>query len=156
MYATPLPLASPNVAADSTPTCSLRSGGSIGTASFIYVGSGLVNAGPANMLIAYAWWCTVIYCVAMCQMEMVTFWPTDTAFSRNAARYVDEAAGFALGWTFWAQETCLVAYEVTSFTVVLGYWQDTMGVNVAVYISVLLVCYFVLNIWNTRFFGNAE
>ncbi|KAI5479936.1 AA permease domain-containing protein [Pseudohyphozyma bogoriensis] len=110
-------------------------GGSIGTASFIYVGSGLVEAGPLSLVIAYAWWVGVIYCVSMCQMELIAFWPTDCAFSRNAGRYVDEALGFALGWNFWANEVALVAFEVTSFTVVLDYWSNAMNVNVAVYIT---------------------
>ncbi|KAI5474449.1 hypothetical protein MNV49_003254 [Pseudohyphozyma bogoriensis] len=131
-------------------------GGAIGTAIFIYIGSGLTQAGPLSLLIGYTWWVAVIYCVAMCQMELIAFWPTDCAFSRNAGRYIDEAAGFALGWNFWANEVALVAFEVTSFTVVLEYWSSTLKVNVAVYISIVLAVYFVLNIWSTRYFGNAE
>ncbi|KAL8276088.1 hypothetical protein RQP46_011503 [Phenoliferia psychrophenolica] len=70
--------------------------------------------------------------------------------------YIDDAAGFALGWNFWGNEIALVAFEVTAFTVVLEYWADTMKVNVAVYVTLILIAYFLINIWSTRHFGNAE
>ncbi|KAI5480100.1 hypothetical protein MNV49_001760 [Pseudohyphozyma bogoriensis] len=111
-------------------------GGAIGTATFVYIGSGLTQAGPLGLLLGYLWWTFVIYCAAMCQMEMVVFWPTDTALARNAARFT--------------------AYEVTAFTIVLNYWPAAGNVNPAVYITVILAFYFVNNIWDTRYFGNAE
>ncbi|GAA6022462.1 hypothetical protein JCM10207_004402 [Rhodosporidiobolus poonsookiae] len=131
-------------------------GASIGTATFVYIGSGLTQAGPLGLLLGYAWWTSVIYCIAMCQMEMVVFWPTDVAFSRNASRYIDEAWGFAVGWAFWSNEIAVTAYEVTAFTIVLDYWPAASNVNPAVYIAVILAAYYVFNVWDTRWFGNAE
>lgn len=34
------------------------------------------------------------------QREMVVYWPTDAAFSRNASRYIDPAIGFATAFNF--------------------------------------------------------
>lgn len=86
----------------------------------------------------------------MCQ------WPTDAAFTRNAARYIDDAAGFATGWNFWLSQQALVIFEVVSFGLFLGYWENTRGVNDAVYITIMIVAYFCLNIWTARGFANAE
>ncbi len=50
----------------------------------------------------------------------------------------------------------MTAYEVTAFTIVLSYWPASENVNPAVYIAVVLAAYFAMNIWDTRYFGNAE
>lgn len=53
-------------------------------------------------------------------------------------------------------EIAVTAYEVTAFTIVLEYWARASDVNPGVYIAVVLASYFVINIWDTRFFGHAE
>ncbi|KAK4049023.1 general amino acid permease agp2 [Microbotryomycetes sp. JL201] len=131
-------------------------GGTIGTALFIYMGSGLTNGGPANLLMAYAAWSSVIWAVAECQIEMVCQWPTDSAFTRNAARYIDDAAGFATGWNFWLSQQALVIFEVVSFGLILGYWPSSQDVNAAVYITIMIVAYIAINVWTARGFANAE
>lgn len=86
-------------------------GGTVGTALFVYMGVGLVNGGPLNLLLGtsslpawrrseanwrpegYIWWTSVIWAVAEGQTEMVAQWPTDAAFSRYASRYIDESIG---------------------------------------------------------------
>lgn len=82
------------------------------------MGSGLTSGGPANLLLGYAFWSSVIFCVALCQMEMVSMWPTDAAFARNAGRYIDESFGFALGYNFFISQVALVIFEVVAFGVV--------------------------------------
>ncbi|GAA5893625.1 hypothetical protein JCM6882_007864 [Rhodosporidiobolus microsporus] len=123
---------------------------------YIYIGSGLTAAGPLGLLLGYGWWTAVVYTMAMCQMETVTFWPTDMALVRNAARYIDEAWGVCVGWCFWAAMTCTVVYEVTAFTVVLNYWPETLSMHAAIPISLVIATYFLLNIWDSRYFGHAE
>ncbi|KAM0787408.1 hypothetical protein ACM66B_003492 [Microbotryomycetes sp. NB124-2] len=131
-------------------------GGTIGTALFIYMGQGLTSGGPANLLMAYAVWSSVIWAVAECQIEMVCQWPTDSAFTRNAARYIDDAAGFATGWNFWLSQQALVIFEVVSFGLILGYWPSSQQVNAAVYITIMIVAYIAINVWTARGFANAE
>ncbi|KAI5480507.1 DNA repair protein REV1 [Pseudohyphozyma bogoriensis] len=131
-------------------------GGTIGTALFVYMGSGLTQGGPLSLLLGYAYWVSVIWAIAECQREMVAQWPTDAPFSRNAARYIDTGAGFATALNFWLSQVALVIFEVVAFGVVIGYWASAAKVNDVVYITVTLVAYFLLNIWSTKFFGTAE
>ncbi|ORY92510.1 putative carnitine transport protein [Leucosporidium creatinivorum] len=131
-------------------------GGTVGTALFINMGTGLTSGGPASLLIAYLWWTSVICAIAECQLELVTFWPTDIGFARNAGRYVDEALGFATGWNFYLYQQALTIFEVTAFGLVLGFWQETLKVNAAVFITIVIVLYTALNIWTARGFANAE
>ncbi|KAK4703898.1 hypothetical protein P7C70_g2309, partial [Phenoliferia sp. Uapishka_3] len=131
-------------------------GGTIGTALFVYMGSGLLSGGPANLLLAYTWWTSVIFCIAECQKEIVTFWPTDAAFTRNASRYIDPAAGFAVGWNMYFNQAALVIFELVNFGVTIRYWEQAANINICVYIAILLVAWGVLNLWDTRFYGNSE
>ncbi|ORY73423.1 amino acid permease/ SLC12A domain-containing protein [Leucosporidium creatinivorum] len=131
-------------------------GGTVGTSLFIYMGSGLTQGGPANLLMGYAFWTSVIWSVAEIQKEMVTVWPTDCAFSRNAGRYVDDAMGFAMAWNFFISQIALVLFEVVAFGVVIGYWDAASNVNIAVYITIVIALYCALNLWDARFYANAE
>ncbi|SCZ93861.1 BZ3500_MvSof-1268-A1-R1_Chr6-3g08930 [Microbotryum saponariae] len=131
-------------------------GGTIGTAIFVYIGAGLTAGGPLMLLLAYIYWASVIFMIAELQKEMVCLWPTDVAFARNASRYIDDAAGFAAGYNFWISQVALAIFEIVAFGVVIGFWESTRRISAAVFISILIVAYIALNIWNTRFFGNAE
>lgn len=106
-----------------------------------------MTGGPANLLLGYAWWSSVIFMVAECQRELVVRWPTDAAFSRNAARYVDPAAGFALGWNFFFYQTCLVIFECTAFGISLSYYPAARDVHPAITISAMIAAYAVLNLY---------
>ncbi|SCV67444.1 BQ2448_5055 [Microbotryum intermedium] len=131
-------------------------GGTIGTAIFVYIGAGLTAGGPLMLLLAYTYWASVIFMISELQKEMVCLWPTDVAFARNASRYIDDAAGFAAGYNFWISQVALAIFEIVAFGLVIGFWESTQRINAAVFISILIAAYTALNIWNTRFFGNAE
>ncbi|RSM02437.1 hypothetical protein CDV31_010939 [Fusarium ambrosium] len=57
--------------------------GSIGAALFVVIGAG-VRSGPLALLVAFVFWAFVIFCVAQCQIEIVTLYPVDGAFIRLA------------------------------------------------------------------------
>lgn len=70
----------------------------IGAALFVGIGSSLANGGPLSLLLGFIFWCVNIYCVAQCQVEMVTLLPIDGSFIRFAGRFVDESWGMAAGY----------------------------------------------------------
>lgn len=55
-------------------------GGSIGTALFVSIGSGLVQGGPGSLFIAFVLYCFFLAAVNNCMAEMAVFMPV---------RYVD-------------------------------------------------------------------
>lgn len=61
-------------------------------------------------------------------------------------RYVDSAAGFATAFNFWISQVALVIFEVTAFGIVIGYWDSARAVPTAVYITLSVVAFFVLNV----------
>lgn len=98
----------------------------------MYMGVGLTSGGPLNLLLGYLWWVSVIWCVAEGQKELVTQWPTDTAFARYASRYVDDAMGFAVGWIFFFSQVALVIFEVVAFGLVASFWDGAADLNPAI------------------------
>lgn len=75
-------------------------GGSIGTALFVSIGSGLYNGGPGSLFIAYTVQCLFLAMVNNCLAEMTTAFPVSGGFIRLAGKWVDDALGFMVGWNF--------------------------------------------------------
>ena len=73
-------------------------GGTIGTGLFLGIGSALTRAGPLSMLLGYSITGIAIFAMMQCLGEMATWLPLPGAIPQFAARYVDDALGFAVGW----------------------------------------------------------
>lgn len=73
-------------------------GGSIGTALFVSIGTGLYHGGAANLLLAFVAQSIVLAMVNNCVAEMTTAYPVSGGFIRHAGKWVDDALGFMVGW----------------------------------------------------------
>ncbi|QRV87854.1 amino acid permease [Ceratobasidium sp. AG-Ba] len=129
-------------------------GGTIGTSIFVAIGTALAHGGPLSLLLGYAFWCSVIFCVNEGQAEMVCLLPIESSFNRFAARWVDRAFGAATSWNYWICMAALLNFEVTAFTAVIGFWTD--DVHPVVFPIAMLVAYALLNLWSAKFFGETE
>lgn len=128
--------------------------GTIGAALFVGIGTSLRNGGPGSLLIGFMIWSSVIWSVAQCQIEVVTMFPTDGSFIRNAGRFVDESFGMAAGYNYVINQAALACFDITAFNTLIAYWKD--DIHPAIFISVLIFLFFCLNIWTVSFFGEAE
>lgn len=75
-------------------------GGSIGTALFVSIGTGLYHGGPGSLFIAYTVQCIFLAMVNNCLAEMTTAFPVSGGYIRLAGKWVDDALGFMVGWNF--------------------------------------------------------
>ena len=66
-------------------------GGSIGTALFVSIGSGLVQGGPGSLFIAFILYCFFLAAVNNCMAEMAIFMPVSGSFVRMGSKWVDES-----------------------------------------------------------------
>lgn len=114
-------------------------GGSIGTAVFISIGTGLSKGGPASLLLAYTLYSCMVGLVNNSMAEMATFMPVSGAFIRMAGRWVDESFGFMVGWNFFLYEALLIPFEISALNVVLKFWRD--DIPVAAVVAVCIVTY---------------
>lgn len=118
-------------------------GGSIGTALFVSIGSGLSTAGPGSLFLAYALYSMVLGLVNNSLAEMTTLMPVSGGFIRLAGHWVDDALGFMTGWNFFIYEALLIPFEITALNLVISFWDEsvtnpgpTAGICAAV-----IVCY---------------
>lgn len=75
-------------------------GGSIGTALFVSIGTGLYHGGPGSLFIAFTVQSIFLAMVNNCLAEMTTAFPVSGGFIRLAGKWVDDALGFMVGWNF--------------------------------------------------------
>lgn len=99
-------------------------GGSIGTALFVSIGTGLYEGGPGSLFLAYLIYSCMLGLVNNCMAEMATLHPVSGGFIRMAGKWVDDALGFTAGWNFFLYEALLIPYEITALNLVLSFWRD--------------------------------
>jgi len=129
--------------------------GTIGTGLFLGSGKALSGAGPAGALLAYGLVGTVAYSSLCAVGEMTSHAPISGTFPHFAARWVDPAFGFAVGWNYFYTNAISVPVEVTAAGILIGFW-DSNEKHQGIYTAVLCVCVCAINIFGVRYFGESE
>ncbi|KAF2716304.1 AAT family amino acid transporter [Polychaeton citri CBS 116435] len=129
-------------------------GGSIGTALFVSIGSGLNKGGPGSLFLAYAIYSCMLALVNNCMAEMGTYMPVSGGFIRMSGKWVDEAFGFMAGINFYFYEALLIPFEITAFNLVLSYWSD--DIPKAAICAAVIVLYCLLNLLAVKAYGESE
>ena len=128
--------------------------GAIGTGLFVGSGQVLSLAGPLSAFLSYAITGFNLYCVINSLGEMAAWLPIPGAVPVFAARYVDPALGFTLGWNYWYQFAIGVPIEVSVCAVILDYWPN--DVPKAALITVFFFAMVLVNCFPVRIYGEAE
>ncbi|KAF2163595.1 hypothetical protein M409DRAFT_68492 [Zasmidium cellare ATCC 36951] len=128
--------------------------GAIGTGLFVGSGQILSLAGPLSTFLAYLFTGFNLYCVINSLGEMATYLPIPGAVPVYAARFVDPALGFVLGYNYWYQLAIGVPIETTASAIIIGFWPN--GVSNAVWITVLTIPMILVNLLPVNFYGEAE
>lgn len=128
--------------------------GAIGTGLFVGSGQALSLAGPLSAFICYAVTGFNLYCVTNSLGEMAAWLPIPGAVPIFAARYVDPALGFTLGWNYWYQFAIGVPIEVTVSVVILSYWDHV--VPQAALVTIFFLPMVIINCFPVRIYGEAE
>ena len=151
-------------------------GGSIGTALFISIGTGLYEGGPLSLFLTYTFYSCIMGLVNNCAAEMAVLHPVSGGFVRMAGHWVDDAFGFFAGWNFFLYEALVVPFELTALTIVLSYWRDDIPAAAVIATSIALYAYVrhfdslrlihyvnyelmylrILNVLAVRVYGEAE
>ncbi|KAH8897309.1 histidine permease [Thozetella sp. PMI_491] len=129
-------------------------GGSIGTALFVSISSGLIEGGPGSLLLGYIIYSVLLAMVNNCMAEMAVYMPISGSFIRFAGKWVDPAFGFMAGWNFFLYEAGMIPYEISAINLLLTFWRDDVPVWAVCLVCVIL--YAVLNIFAVEYFGEAE
>ena len=84
-------------------------------------------------------------------MSVLTFYSSMNLFGY---RYVSRSLGFAMGWLYFYSLGILVPYEITAAALVIDYWNAP--VNIAVWITIMIVVIVGLNALPVQFYGETE
>ncbi|KAJ9100026.1 hypothetical protein QFC19_005844 [Naganishia cerealis] len=128
-------------------------GGGIGVGLFVGIGTGLQAAGPLGLLLAFMIMGAIMWGVLQGAAEMATLVPTAGGFPHFASRFIDPAAGFALGWTYAIGYALSVASELSACALVMNYWSN---LNAAVWIAVFSVPFLAINMIGVKYYGETE
>lgn len=75
-------------------------GGVIGTGLFLGTGNALANGGPLGLFLGYTLMGSICYSVMISLGEMIAYLPIPGGHIALAARFVDPALSFAVGWNY--------------------------------------------------------
>ncbi|EJD07463.1 general amino acid permease 1 [Fomitiporia mediterranea MF3/22] len=129
--------------------------GTLGTGLFLGSGQALHLAGPLGALLAYALVGSVAYSSLCAIGEMTAHAPISGTFPHFAARWVDPALGFAVGWNYFYSNAITVPVEVTAAQILLTFWDQDEG-HAPIYTAVICICVCLINIFGVRWFGESE
>ncbi|KAG6872319.1 hypothetical protein C0995_010922 [Termitomyces sp. Mi166 len=129
--------------------------GTIGTGLFLGSGHALQGAGPLGALIAYILVGTVAYSSLCSIAEMTTHAPISGTFPHFAARWVDPALGFAVGWNYFYSNAISTPSEISAAVLLISFWDDNEH-HVAIYTAVIIILMIAINIFGVRWFGEVS
>jgi lysine-specific permease len=129
-------------------------GGAIGTGLFLASGASVSTAGPGGALVAYGVIGIMVYFLMTSLGEMATYLPIPGSFGTYAARFVDPALGFAIGWNYWLNWATCIAVELVAGAIIMKFWfPDIPGYY---WSGLFLVILFTLNYLSARAYGESE
>lgn len=131
-------------------------GGTIGTGLFLGIGRAFLNAGPLSVLLGYTFTGMAVFAMMYSLGEMATWLPLPGAIPQFCARYVDDAMGFAVGWNNWYSCSITLCAEISAASTVIQFWNGARDINVAAWISLIIVLVLCLNIFAVSIYGEAE
>ncbi|RMZ92184.1 hypothetical protein DV736_g590, partial [Chaetothyriales sp. CBS 134916] len=131
-------------------------GGTIGTGLFLGIGKAFTEAGPLSVLLGYTITGLMVFAMMMGLGEMATWLPLPGAIPQFCARYVDDAMGFAVGWNNWYTCAITLCAEISAASTVIQYWKGAEHINVAAWISIIIILVLCLNIFAVAIYGEAE
>jgi lysine-specific permease len=129
-------------------------GGAIGTGLFVGSGASISTAGAGGALVAYLVVGMMVYFIMTSLGEMATFLPISGSFETYAARFVDPAFGFAIGWIYWYSWVITIPAELTAAALVMQYWfPHTSSI---LWSTIFLVLLLGLNMLSAKGYGEGE
>jgi yeast amino acid transporter len=129
-------------------------GSSIGMGLWLGSGKSLASGGPAGIFIGYILAGSMVWSVSHSIGEMAVMYPLPSAFVQWTGKFVDPAAAFALGWSYWFNYVITIANELQAVNTVLGFWTDK--VPIAAWITIFWVVIIAVNIFGVNVFGEVE
>lgn len=122
---------------------------------FMTSGKAFSIAGPFGCLIGFILSGSIVLATMMSFTELATLIPVSSGFSGLASRFVEDAFGFALGWTYWFSSMVALPAQVVSCTFYFSYYQHfrlSKG-GIAGFVTLFSLFPLIVHIFDVRFVG---
>lgn len=129
-------------------------GGVIGTGLFLGTAGALKNGGPIGLLLGYTIMGSICYSVMISLGEMIAYLPISGGHITLAARFVNPAFSFTMGWNYYYNWVIILPAELSAAAVLINYWNKE--INNAVWITICLVVVVAINALGAGAYGEAE
>ena len=129
-------------------------GGAIGTGLFVGSGTALATGGPGALVLDFIIIGFMLFNVCMALGELCVVFPVSGSFTIHSARFLDPAWAFTMGWNYPLHNLLIVPLELTAVGIVISYW--TTSVNIAVWITIFLIGFIIINLFGVRGYGEIE
>ncbi|WFD25095.1 hypothetical protein MNAN1_000058 [Malassezia nana] len=134
----------------------LALGSGIGTGLFIGSGNILSSGGPGSLMIDFIILAIMVVTVIFAVGEMLAAFPFAGTYSSLLSRFVDPSMGFAVGLNYLLTWLIILPVELTAATMIIGYWDPQEHVPRGVWVAIILVFVFLVNLFGVRIFGEVE
>ncbi|OZJ02700.1 hypothetical protein BZG36_04603, partial [Bifiguratus adelaidae] len=133
-------------------------GGVIGTGLFLGTANALRDGGPLGMLLGYSIMGTIVWSVMNSLGEMIAYLPIAGGHISLAARIVDPALSFTMGWNYFYNWAIVLPAELSAAAVLVGYWTQNMEnpINNGAWIAICFVIVCAINFAGSGTYGEAE
>lgn len=132
-------------------------GACISVGIFLTSGKAFSIAGPFGTLLGFALTGSVVLATLLSFTELSTLIPVSSGFSGLASRFVEDAFGFALGWTYWFSAMIALPAQIVACTFYLGYFQslDISQGSTAAFVTLFLLYPILINMMDVRILGEV-
>ncbi|QLL31947.1 hypothetical protein HG536_0C01140 [Torulaspora globosa] len=132
-------------------------GACISVGIFLTSGKAFSIAGPFGTLLGFTLTGSVVLATLLSFTELSTLIPVSSGFSGLASRFVEDAFGFALGWTYWFSSMIALPAQIVACTFYLGYFQSlhiSQGTT-AGFVTLFLIYPILINMMDVRILGEV-
>lgn len=135
-------------------------GGTLGVGLFLNSGKCFTIAGPFGTLLAFVVCGVIVLATVISFCEMAAFVSVIDGVSGLGSRFVNDAFGFASGWSYFLSFAIGISSEVVASVIMLSYYNnlDVFG-NKAIsggFVTLFVTVIFLANVIDVRIFGEVE
>ncbi|AGO13701.1 AaceriAGL171Wp [[Ashbya] aceris (nom. inval.)] len=133
-------------------------GASIGVGLFLTSGNAFAVAGPFGTLLGFSICGTICLATMLSFTELSTLIPVSSGFSGLASRFVEDAFGFALGWSYWLSFTVALPSQIIASIFMLSYYEKVVAtrISTAGLVTVFWLYATAVNLLDVRLFGEVN
>lgn len=130
-------------------------GASLGVGLFLTSGKAFTVAGPFGTLLGFLLCASIVLATMLSFTEISTLIPISSGFSGLASRFVEDAFGFALGWSYWFSFVIALPNQIVASTFMLSYYEhlNVPSGSTAGFVTLFLFFAIFVNLLDVRILG---